>query len=328
MLLNAATAYMNLLRDTAILELQRSNVNVLEATLRQTRDRFTVGEVTRTDVAQAESRLAAGRSQLLAAESNYITSQATLSAGDRRRSRQARARRAGRPASRRARSRRRSPAARTEHPPITTAMYNVDAAVFQVKIAEGALYPDSVRRATCTKTFGSTTNEHGPADLVGLGGAQRSRCRSIRAAREYATIRQAKETLGQRRLDLDTARDQVQQTVTQAWGQLEAAKAQIDATHGAGRCRRDRAQRRARGSSRRPAHHARRAQRAAGSGQCARGARHRAARPRGGVLYRAGGDRRALAADPGAAASRPTIPVVHYQQVRDVWVGVRTPDGR
>ena len=47
---------------------------------------------------------------------------------------------------------------------------------------------------------------------------------------EYATIRQAKETLGQRRLDLDTARDQVQQTVTQAWGQLEAAKAQIEAT--------------------------------------------------------------------------------------------------
>lgn len=51
-LLSAVTAYMNLLRDTAILELQRSNVNVLEATLRQTRDRFNVGEVTRTDVAQ------------------------------------------------------------------------------------------------------------------------------------------------------------------------------------------------------------------------------------------------------------------------------------
>src|SRR5215813_14180964 len=48
-LLNAVTAYMNLLRDAAVLELQRSNVNVLEATLRQTRDRFSAGEVTRTD---------------------------------------------------------------------------------------------------------------------------------------------------------------------------------------------------------------------------------------------------------------------------------------
>src|SRR6516162_1679005 len=75
-LLSAATAYMNLLQTAAILELQRSNVNVLEVTLRQTRDRFTAGEVTRTDVAQAESRLSGGRSQLSLAESNYVTAQA------------------------------------------------------------------------------------------------------------------------------------------------------------------------------------------------------------------------------------------------------------
>ena len=76
-LLNAATAYMNLLRDTAILDLQRRNVEVLQEQLRQTRDRFNVGEVTRTDVAQSESRLAAGRSQVLIAEANYKASAAT-----------------------------------------------------------------------------------------------------------------------------------------------------------------------------------------------------------------------------------------------------------
>ena len=54
-LLNAATVYMDLLRDTALLELQRRNVEVLQEQLRQTRDRFIVGEVTRTDVAQAET---------------------------------------------------------------------------------------------------------------------------------------------------------------------------------------------------------------------------------------------------------------------------------
>ncbi|HSV21848.1 MAG TPA: TolC family protein, partial [Xanthobacteraceae bacterium] len=70
-LLAAATAYMNLLRDTAILDLQRRNVEVLQEQLRQVRDRFNVGEVTRTDVAQSESRLAAGRSQVLTAEANY-----------------------------------------------------------------------------------------------------------------------------------------------------------------------------------------------------------------------------------------------------------------
>ena len=58
-LLSAVTAYMNLLRDSAILDLQRRNVEVLQEQLRQTRDRFNVGEVTRTDVAQSESRLAA-----------------------------------------------------------------------------------------------------------------------------------------------------------------------------------------------------------------------------------------------------------------------------
>src|SRR3954453_16755732 len=76
-LLNAATAYMNLLRDTAILDLQKRNVEVLQEQLRQTRDRFNVGEVTRTDVAQSESSLAAGRSQVLTAQSNFATSQAT-----------------------------------------------------------------------------------------------------------------------------------------------------------------------------------------------------------------------------------------------------------
>ena len=53
----AATAYMNVLRDTAILDLRKNNIIVLEEQLRQTRDRFTVGEVTRTDVAQANQVL-------------------------------------------------------------------------------------------------------------------------------------------------------------------------------------------------------------------------------------------------------------------------------
>src|SRR5882762_746697 len=75
-LLNAATAYMDLLRDSALLELQRRNVEVLQEQLRQTRDRFNVGEVTRTDVAQAESRLAQGRATVLTAESQYARSRA------------------------------------------------------------------------------------------------------------------------------------------------------------------------------------------------------------------------------------------------------------
>ena len=75
-LFNAAQAYMDLLRDGALLELQRRNVEVLQEQLRQTRDRFIVGEVTRTDVAQAETRLAQGRADVLTAEASYARSRA------------------------------------------------------------------------------------------------------------------------------------------------------------------------------------------------------------------------------------------------------------
>ena len=77
-LFSAATIYMDYLRDSAIVEVQRSNTRVLEQTLKQTRDRFNVGEVTRTDVAQSEAQLAAGRTQLLTAESNLTTTRANF----------------------------------------------------------------------------------------------------------------------------------------------------------------------------------------------------------------------------------------------------------
>ena len=67
-LLSALTAYMDVLEDTAILGLDRNNVDVLKEQLRETRDRFTVGEVTRTDVAQAEASLASAQATALSAE--------------------------------------------------------------------------------------------------------------------------------------------------------------------------------------------------------------------------------------------------------------------
>src|ERR1700743_2795526 len=77
-LLSAATIYMDYLRDAAIVEVQRSNTRVLEQTLKQTQDRFNVGEVTRTDVAQAEAQLAAGKTQQLTAEANLVTTKSNF----------------------------------------------------------------------------------------------------------------------------------------------------------------------------------------------------------------------------------------------------------
>jgi hypothetical protein len=60
-LLSAATIYMNYLRDAATVEVQKSNVRVLEETLKQTRDRFNVGEVTRTgSLSQTTLRTSSG----------------------------------------------------------------------------------------------------------------------------------------------------------------------------------------------------------------------------------------------------------------------------
>ena len=132
---------MNLLRDSAILDLQRRNVEVLQEQLRQTRDRFNVGEVTRTDVAQAESRLAAGRSQVLTAESNYVSSKAiyrqTIGVEPGKLAR----RNTGGPACRRATSTTPIANGREFNPAVATAMFGIDVALLQVKINEGALAP-------------------------------------------------------------------------------------------------------------------------------------------------------------------------------------------
>ena len=112
---------------------------------------------------------------------------------------------------------------------MTTAQYNVDVAQLQVKVAEGALYPTLSLQGSVQKNFMGIGNlntiESYSSSVLGQlsvpiyqGGA------------EYSAIRQSKETLGQKRLDFDIARDQVRQTVVQSWGQLEAAKANIDAT--------------------------------------------------------------------------------------------------
>ena len=222
-LLNGATAYMNVLRDTAILNLKRNNVEVLEEQLRQTRDRFQVGEVTRTDVAQAEASLAGSRSDASLAESNLKTSIASyrqvigvepkrLEAASPIENKLPKGLAAA------------LQSGLSQHPQIIAALHFVDAQMFLVKQAEGALAPSlTVQGGVSQRWDNNIPNVTGfNASVVGTlsvpiwqGGA------------EYAAVRQAKELLGQRRIDVDTARDAVRQAVVAAWGSMEAAKAQL-----------------------------------------------------------------------------------------------------
>jgi outer membrane protein len=324
-LLNAATAYMNLIRDAAILDLQRRNVEVLQEQLRQTRDRFNVGEVTRTDVAQAESRLAAARAQMLTAESNFTTSRSTY--------RQVIGVEPGTlaPASPvDSLSPRSLPAAvveaRTRHPAVTTAMFNVDAAQFQVKIAESSLYPSLNLVGSAQQNYGSTSALTVLQSFAGSVVGQLT-IPVYQGGTEYATIRQAKETLSQRRTDLDTARDQTQQLLTQSWGQLEAAKAQIQATTtqvNAAEIALNGVREEARVGQRTTLDVLNAQQELVN----ARVSLVTAQRDRVVASY-------ALLAASGRlspqvlALSVPIYdPKVHYHQVRDTWTGVRTPDGK
>lgn len=74
---NVVAAYMDVIRDEAIVGLQRQNVEVLDVNLQASSDRFEIGDLTRTDVAQSEARLAIARSDLQTAEANLIRSKET-----------------------------------------------------------------------------------------------------------------------------------------------------------------------------------------------------------------------------------------------------------
>ncbi|MGB8898648.1 MAG: TolC family protein, partial [Methylocella sp.] len=139
-LLNGATAYMDVLRDIAILDLRKNNIIVLQEQLRQTVDRFTVGEVTRTDVAQAESSLASARSDYFTAQANLETSIANyrqIIGVQPTRLEPARTIESLLPQTLGVAVQ----LALAEHPQVQAALHAVDAAALQVKLVEGELYP-------------------------------------------------------------------------------------------------------------------------------------------------------------------------------------------
>jgi outer membrane protein len=322
-LLDAATAYMNLLRDEAILELNRRNVEVLTEQLKQTRDRYNVGEVTRTDVAQAESRLAAGRSSLLGAQSNYVTSVGNY----RRVIGVAPGKLApGVPVDRF------SPPTlngaitdgEQQSPSVLAAMYGVDVAELAVKINEGSLYPNLALTASASQNWDPTYNV-GRQFLASFGGVLTVPL--YQGGGEYSAIRQSKETLGQQRLNLDVNRDQARATVVQSWGQLDAAKAQIEATTAqvnAAEIALDGVREEARVGERTTLDVLNAQQELVNARVALVTAQH---------------DRVVASYTLLAAVGELSVqhlglnvsvydPQVHYQQVRDAWFGLRTPDGR
>ena len=226
-LLNAATAYMNVVRDQAIVNLRQNNVKVLSEQLRATQDRFKVGEVTRTDVAQAESGLAQSQADLSIAQGTLYGDQALF------------AQYIGHPA-----GTLRDPGPPTkflpktlqeaidiseaENPGILGAIFRERAQEHQVKEAKGQLLP--------TLTFNATyTNAAQPFGEPNVTELQDTRVFGqltvplYQAGSVSAQIRQAIETLSQRRQQIDEQRELARQNVSSQWGLLIAARGNVAA---------------------------------------------------------------------------------------------------
>ncbi|HET7680795.1 MAG TPA: TolC family outer membrane protein [Xanthobacteraceae bacterium] len=322
-LLAAATVYMDLLRDTAIADVQRSNVRVLNETLRQTRDRFNVGEVTRTDVAQSEAQLAAGQFQLSNAEANLTTTRANfrrvigIEAG------------ALTPAAPVERLAPRTLAAALQigldaNPNVTSAMYGIDVANLQVKINEGALFPTVTLNGSAQRLWDSsltqveqTTWSIGSSVTIPI----------YQGGGEYSLIRQSKESLTQQRLNLEQVRDQTRQSIAQAWGVVQATKAQIESAQA-----QVRSSETALNGVREEARVGQRttldvlnAQQALVN---ARVTLVTAQRDRVVASYNLLNAIGILSPLTLGLATPIYDPRIHYHQVRDSWVGLRTPDGK
>jgi outer membrane protein len=322
-LLSAATVYMDYLRDAAIVEVQQSNVRVLEQTLKQTQDRFNVGEVTRTDVAQSEAQLAAGKTQLLTAEANLVTTRSKfrqiignepqgLAPG--------------------------SPVDRflpgtlpsavelglIENPNVTAAMYGIDVSYLQVKVNEGALLPSVSLQASVSQSYESSLILY---RSFGAGVTANLTVPIYQGGAEYSLIRQSKETLAQQRLALEQTRDATRANVVTAWGQLVAGKAQVTSAQSqvtASEIALNGVREEAKAGQRTTLDVLNAQQALVNARVALVTAQHDRVVASYGVLNAVG----RLSPQVLNLPTTTYDPSVHYHQVRDSWVGIRTPDGR
>ncbi|MDO8399975.1 MAG: TolC family outer membrane protein [Bradyrhizobium sp.] len=322
-LLSAATIYMDYLRDSAIVEVQKSNVRVLEQTLKQTKDRFSVGEVTRTDVAQSEAQLAAGKTQLLTAEANLTTTRSNF-----RRiiGNEPVALAPGSPVDRFLPGT--LPSAvdlgLTQNPNVTAAMFGIDVSYLQVRVNEGALLPTVTLQASVQQSQEQTMTIQRSFSASAL--AQLS-VPVYQGGAEYALIRQSKETLAQQRLNLEQVRDQTRANVVTAWGQLVAGKAQVQSAQSqvsASEIALNGVREEAKAGQRTTLDVLNAQQALVNARVALVTAQHDRVVASYSVLDKVG------RLSPVVLKLPTTVydPSVHYHQVRDSWFGVRVPDGR
>jgi outer membrane protein len=223
-LLDAITAYVDVVRDTAILALRQNNVKVLSEQLRATQERFDVGEVTRTDVAQARARSSAASSELSAGRAALQASRATY---QRIIGRSPGSLRDPGPAKRAVPKSVNEALARgeAENPTILSAIFRERSQDHIVKQTKGELLPSVDLQANYTRSYDSGSAAIDREEVTTVTG--RVTVPIYEAGEVSARIRQNIETRSQLRHQIDEARELVRSNVTSAWGTLVSVRAQI-----------------------------------------------------------------------------------------------------
>ncbi len=223
-LLSAAEAYVNVLREMSVLELNVNNEQVLRRQLEATQDRFEVGEITRTDVSQAESRLAGAVAGRLAAEGNLKSARAVFERvvglppenlewpGDF--------------------SEKLPPSladaierALSEQPQVIAARHGAEAALNNVGVVRSELLPSVALQANASRAYNNSTHDsfsHSQSIMAVVS------MPLYQSGGTWSRLRQAKHSAGQARIQVDEALQETRASTVQAWEGLQAARAQIE----------------------------------------------------------------------------------------------------
>ena len=223
-LLDGVTAYMNVVRDSAIVGLRRKNVSVLKEQLRAANARFKVGEITKTDVAQAEARVAGAVSDLAFARSNLAASRANY----RRIIGKAPGTLRYPPSIARLLPktlRKAIATARDRNPILLAASYNEKASRHAIEVARSNLLPDASLEAQYRRRYDPSAALDRQESVSVIG---RLNVPLYQGGLVHSQVREAKQINSQRVLQIAEADRQVVEAVVSAWEQYAAALEQIN----------------------------------------------------------------------------------------------------
>jgi outer membrane protein len=224
-LLDTVTAYVDVKQNEAVLDLNQNNVQVLERELEANQDRFRVGEITRTDVAQSKARLSRSISGRISAEANLQASRASYLkvVGDMPGTLETPPPLPPLPAT----EEEALAIALSENPVMLAANFTERAAHYAVKSQEGGLLPSVSVVGLYSKTRDSSP--FSPRADEAQVTAQLT-VPLYEAGLQSSRIRQSKEIDQQRRLEGMDAERQVREVVKVAWEALRDARGRIVST--------------------------------------------------------------------------------------------------